>query len=293
MKLMTTRRILRLLGALLPALLLIAEAVHGQLVVRVENVYIREDQIPEGWTLISSQRNSEVFTRIIEAQLDCYLTSVWTQKFEAQGDLIEIEYIGGVTEDETAKAYSEMSSQKKADIVCHKGRFVIAIRSRNPELIRTAMRTLRPEPLDRIKLLNLDLPAGQRVKAEVLANLIQREALAKHLEIDPLSVLNQFFEGPKLQLRQITYVACDTVEDASKAAIRAREMSKGRNPILHEGMFVIEIAGEDRWAERVRPEVEANLGIVAAAELELLEAVRNHLFSPTPTNTPTKLRHLR
>lgn len=267
-------------------------------VVRVENVYLQPDEIPKGWHLISSECNSEVYTRIIEVRLKTELSSIWTQRFESQGKLIEIEYLGGLTEDAMAKAYSEIARQKKADAVCHKARFAIAIYCESPELIQTAIRALHPDPIDRVKLFNADLPLGQQLQSEALANSIQRESIGKHLDIMPRSVLNQFFEGASL--RQITYVECGSVEDASKAYARAKEMSGGANLVLRERNFVVEIIADNSWGQRVRPIIEANLLAFAAAEekrlaaeAEQLAAVRALLLAATPTNTPTKLRHLR
>jgi len=288
---MKVRRLSRFLGVLLMGHFLLPGVLHGQAVVRVETVTLQPHEIPAGWRLVSQEESSEVLTRIVEVQMNTELTSVWTQTFDAGGRPVEIEYLGGLSRDSMAKAYSEISLQKRAEAVCHRGRFAIGVRAADSDLVRTAFRALWPDPLDRIKILGIEQPVGQRTRSEVLANRIQRESLGKHLGVMPVAVLNQFFEGPSQ--RQITYVACATVDDASAAYPRVKEMSGGKSAVLREANFLAEIYGDSPWVERVRPAIESNLVTVVEEEAARLEAIRQVLHAPTPTNTPTKLQHLR
>lgn len=284
------RHAFRFRRAVVTLLVLFPAVLYAQSVVRMENVILQAHEIPAGWRLVSGEPTSEVLTRIVEVQLETELSSVWTQKFDAGGDLVEIEYLGGIDEDAMAKAYGEILLRKRAQAVCHKGRFVIGIKAPRPALIHAALAALEPHPLDRIKLQDVDLPVGERIKSEVYANRFQREALAKHLGLMPAAVLNQFFDGPAP--RQITYLACASLDDASQAHERTKAMADGRNPVLREGPFVAEIAGDAGWTERVHPAIEGNLKRVAEAEAERLRREQETLAAATPTNTPTQLRQL-
>jgi hypothetical protein len=188
---------------------------------------------------------------------------------------VEIQYLGGVTEEDMATAYSTITRKDLADAVVHKGRFAIAITCPSPSLVRTAARALKPAPLDRIKVLDVTLPKGERAKAEVLANRYQRENLARHFEIDPRAikdVLNQFFEGGGR--RQITYVECATIDDATIAAGPLRSLSEGKSRILTEGRFLVEIVGEEGWTDAMERLIKPRLLEVTADEQKAIEAAR-------------------
>jgi len=283
----------RILGTRALFILLVAgwvalpSAAGAQTIVRVGTVGIEPREAPEGWTLVTdtsrhidalASKNadnltSEILLRIKEAELNASLSSCWTQKFECDGKLVEIEYFGGVADADMARAYSAIALRGLADAVVHKGRFAIAIHSPSPSLIRTAVDALSPAPLDRIKVIDAFLPEDERAQSESLANPIMRENLAKHFEIVPIDVLNQFFQGPSV--RQITYVACASLDDASSAADRVREMSAGKTRVLAEGRYVVEIVGDDTWSARVERMIMPRLLELASDEQKAREAARN------------------
>jgi hypothetical protein len=274
--------------AVIALLTLFSPGLAAQNVVRVGNVVIQPHEIPAGWTLVSdtsklgvtmtdkNARNltNEVMIRIEEARLGFPLSTVMVQKFESEGKLVEIKYFGGVTEEDMAGIYSTVAREDETDAVVHKGRFAIAIKSSSPNLVRTAVKALRPAPLDRIKILDLTLSRGERVKGEILANRFQREKFQKHFDILPRDVLNQFFEGGGR--RQITYVACGSIDDASRAAGPLRRMSEGKSRVLAEGRFLVEIVGDKTWAAGMERLLLPGLLDLVAEEKKALEAARQN-----------------